>query len=99
MVNRSQLKKRYESVCKRAVKQHYEKHKLDLEMEEYFGFHFSMKENLMDNASIIDTLDYGTDDLSFKKFEMMMVTETITEANDIVCSESVQSTHSEVEHE
>lgn len=41
---------------------------LDEAIEERFGFHYSQT----DNDSIIDTLDYGSDDLDYKDFVKLM---------------------------
>lgn len=41
---------------------------LDQQIEEHFGFHYSQT----DNDQMIDTLDYGTQNLSYKRFIELM---------------------------
>ena len=89
MVSRKNMKRRFNTIKERASKQSVERYKLDLEIKEYFGFHYEDKDNLRDDDSIIDTLDYGTSNLSFEDFEKLMKTNTISEAYDAILGSSV----------
>ena len=62
------LKRQFEKVKKLAIKNHNESHKFDLMINKVWGFSYSD----VDFDSAIDTLDYGTSDISFEDFVKLM---------------------------
>lgn len=60
--------KLFEEVKRLCLEYKKKSHKLDKQIEEKFGFHYSDFD--MDN--VIDTLDYGTDNISFNDFIKLM---------------------------
>ena len=66
---RSELKKSWERSAELAVQHREETTHLNLLCEEYYGKHWDSFQSLVDNDEIIDTLDYGTTDLSFAEFD------------------------------
>ena len=67
-MNNKKLKNQFEKVKRLSQKKHEEGHKLDLMIEERWGFSYSDE----DLEEIIDTLDYGTSDIPFKRFTELM---------------------------
>ncbi|MCU7559116.1 hypothetical protein PG593_03700 [Riemerella anatipestifer] len=62
------MKNQFEKVKMLAKKHKEESSKLDRMINEFYGFNYSET----DDDQIIDTLDYGTNSVSFKEFERRM---------------------------
>jgi len=62
------MKTQFNKVKALALKLKNESWKLDRMIDEKYGFSYSET----DNDGIIDTLDYGTDDISFEDFKLRM---------------------------
>jgi hypothetical protein len=56
---------------------------LDYAIKEFYGKHYGEINWLKDNDWIIDSLDYGTSDLSFDKFDKLMKSKSFNEAIEI----------------
>ena len=67
-MNNKKLEKQFEKVKEIAVTKHYEGHKLNLMIEEKWGYSYSDK----DLDEIIDSIDYGTSNISFERFIELM---------------------------
>jgi len=62
------MKTQFNKVKALTLKLKNESWKLDNMIDEKYGFSYSET----DNDRIIDTLDYGTDDISFEDFKLIM---------------------------
>lgn len=63
------MKAQFNKVKNLAKKYHQESTKLDRMIDSKYGFNYSET----DDAEIIDTLDYGTDDITFEDFNLKML--------------------------
>ena len=63
------MKTQFNKVKKLAKKHKEDSAKLDKMIYEKFGFNYSET----DDAKLIDTLDYGTDDITFEDFYFKMI--------------------------
>lgn len=72
MVTKQEMKKNWDKLAKLA-EQHREASDLFNKVaEEYYGVKWDWLASIADNDSIIDTIDYGTDSLTFKEFEVLV---------------------------
>ena len=80
---KSKLKNSWNMLSKRAVQHTEESHKFHLLCEEYYGISWDRLDTIVDNDSIIDTIDYGTAALTFEEFDNLVVA-AIDEAEQAV---------------
>lgn len=62
------MKAQFNKVKKLSIKLKEESYKLDRMIDDCYGFSYSET----DDDRIIDTLDYGTDNISFEEFNLRM---------------------------
>ena len=70
--NKRKLTKLWNQCKELAKKQKYVSKELYDEIIKVYGKHYEDIELLKDNDSIIDTIDYGTDNITFKRFDDLM---------------------------
>ena len=68
------LKNSWNILSKLAIQHTNESLKFHLLCEEYYGLTWDQLDTIVDNDSIIDTIDYGTSALTFEKFDKLMIT-------------------------
>ncbi|MHC1624185.1 MAG: hypothetical protein ACXQTR_06320 [Candidatus Methanospirareceae archaeon] len=69
---KNKLKKLWDKTSKLAADHTHAQIKFRLATEDYYGIGWDSLPPLMDNHSIIETLDYGTADLKFDEFDELV---------------------------
>jgi len=70
---KSRLEKSWIRLSEHAVRHRVESARFNLLCEEYYGVIWDTFDRLADNDRIIDTIDYGTDTLTFEEFDKLVL--------------------------
>jgi hypothetical protein len=73
MTTKEDLKKSWDELSRFALQHKNAEDKFSLLSEEYYGVEWHQLPPIADNDRIIDTIDYATDELSFKKFDELVL--------------------------
>lgn len=76
------LKKSYNKVSELALKHQIASNDFNRLVEEHYGIPWFRLESIVDHDPIIDTIDYGTDALSFEEFDKLVISAIKNRSSD-----------------